>query len=76
MSLFTVREWWGASPRHRLYPDEDRYTFHDLYPPKRSAGGGGRVYEHQHPTGGDGNGRFLKYADIAPLVKTMERIPS
>eukprot|EP00039_Didymoeca_costata_P006147 m.87814 g.87814 ORF g.87814 m.87814 type:complete len:418 (-) comp13129_c2_seq8:96-1349(-) len=26
-----VGEWWGMRPRHRLYPDESRYVFHDLY---------------------------------------------
>jgi hypothetical protein len=26
-----VGEWWGKRPRHRLYPDESRYHFHDLY---------------------------------------------
>lgn len=25
-----VGEWWGKRPRHRLYPDEPRYHFHDL----------------------------------------------
>lgn len=26
-----VGEWWGKRPRHRLYPEEARYVFHDLY---------------------------------------------
>lgn len=26
-----VGEWWGRRPRHRLYPTEKRYVFHDLY---------------------------------------------
>jgi hypothetical protein len=26
-----VGEWWGKRPRHRLYPSESRYIFHDLY---------------------------------------------
>eukprot|EP00040_Diaphanoeca_grandis_P026793 m.150555 g.150555 ORF g.150555 m.150555 type:complete len:466 (+) comp30732_c0_seq3:1707-3104(+) len=25
-----VGEWWGNKPRHRWYPDEPRYHFHDL----------------------------------------------
>ena len=25
-----VGEWWGPRPRHRWWPDEPRFVFHDL----------------------------------------------
>ena len=25
-----VGDWWGKNPRHALFPEEDRYVFHDL----------------------------------------------